>query len=321
MSKPKIAESEYENIITLYKSGMKQSDIGNMYGVANNTISRILAKCNIPTNRKVPHSEYKNVEKMYLDGKTLVEIGEYYGVSYKLIEYILNRINTPRRTRSESAQKYSFNEHYFDEIDTPNKAYILGLFASDGCNEETYHRFSIGLKYTDVDILKKIQKEIGSNHPLYYKPPRDNIDILSDGRTIENHSAMYKLQIGNVHASEMLSKYGIVQRKTHTLQFPDWLDKSLLSHYIRGFLDGDGSIGNNNNGYAVRFYGQKCFLEKLQMHLEKTLGIDMKFREHGSIYVLYVYKKQYCQKILNYIYQDADLYLDRKYNVYKSKYV
>ena len=57
------------------------------------------------------------------------------------------------------------------------------------------------------------------------------------------------------------------------------------------------------------------------MHLEKTLGIDMKFRKHGSIYVLYVYKKQYCQKILNYIYQDADLYLDRKYNVYKSKYV
>ena len=56
-------------------------------------------------------------------------------------------------------------------------------------------------------------------------------------------------------------------------------------------------------------------------HLENTLDVEMKLREHGTIYVLYVYRKEWCKKILNYLYKDAELYLDRKYEIYQSKYI
>lgn len=315
----KIPISEYDNIIQLYEGGKTQKEIGDIYGVANNTISQLLKKLGVTTNRKIPHSEYENISNEYLSGKSPKQIAETYNVSVGLIRYILEQTNTPMKGRSKARRKYEFNENYFDEIDTPNKAYILGLMAADGCN--CNGTFSIGLKEDDVDILKKIQSEVSSTHPLYYRKARQQTDILNDGRKIEHHSPMYYLQIRSVHACEMLSKYGIIPNKTYSLQFPEWLEPSLLPHYIRGYLDGDGSICRQKNDYAVRFYGQKCFLDKLKEHLENTLDVEMKLREHGTIYVLYVYRKEWCKKILNYLYKDAELYLDRKYEIYQSKYV
>lgn len=81
MSKPLISSDEHEHIIQLYKSGLSQQKIGDIYGV-----------------------------KYYIIGK------------------ILKKYNIPARDDSHKGRKYSINEHYFDKIDSPNKAYILGLF-------------------------------------------------------------------------------------------------------------------------------------------------------------------------------------------------
>ena len=52
MGKSKIDKSEYKKIIEMYNSGMKQIDIANMYGVADNTICGILKKNGVYGRKK-----------------------------------------------------------------------------------------------------------------------------------------------------------------------------------------------------------------------------------------------------------------------------
>lgn len=66
----------------------------------------------------------KLIIDMYLNQKhSTVSIGKLYNVSHKVIAKLLERNNIPRTKTGN--RKYEFNEHYFDTIDTPNKAYIL----------------------------------------------------------------------------------------------------------------------------------------------------------------------------------------------------
>ena len=44
------------------------------------------------------------------------------------------------------------------------------------------------------------------------------------------------------HLAEQLAKIGCPPRKSFILKYPDWLDKDLRSHFIRGYFEGDGCI-------------------------------------------------------------------------------
>lgn len=126
MSKPLISTEEYENIINLYKSGLSQSQVGDIYNVKWYIIGKILKKCGVPA-----------------------------------------------RDDSHKSRKYTINENYFDNIDTNNKAYILGLFYSDGCNYTPQHRVKLELQQKDKNILDKINIEIQSNKPLTFNKLND----------------------------------------------------------------------------------------------------------------------------------------------------
>ena len=52
MGKSKIDKSEYDKIIEMYNNGMKQIDIANLYGVADNTICNILKKNGVDGRKK-----------------------------------------------------------------------------------------------------------------------------------------------------------------------------------------------------------------------------------------------------------------------------
>ena len=52
--------------------------------------------------------------------------------------------------------KYPFNIHFFDEINTEEKAYILGFLYADGYNMEERNTVAISLKKEDSYILERI---------------------------------------------------------------------------------------------------------------------------------------------------------------------
>lgn len=71
---------------------------------------------------------------MYNNGFSLRQIQEKYCVSQTVLDRIFKENKWEKRTQTEHFKKYSVDEHIFDVVDTPNKAYCLGLLYADGCN-------------------------------------------------------------------------------------------------------------------------------------------------------------------------------------------
>lgn len=61
-------------------------------------------------------------------------------------------------------RKYTLDENYFYNINTSEKAYILGFIAADGCVSED--RLVISISINDKHLLEKIKKEFKSNQVL-----------------------------------------------------------------------------------------------------------------------------------------------------------
>ena len=100
--KRKIAESEFEKIISLHESGITQRDIGKLYNAKQRQIWDIIVK-KYPSqgvrygernnNTKLTQNDVDAIRKMYIPYKcSFKKIGKIYGVCDQTIERIVKRI-------------------------------------------------------------------------------------------------------------------------------------------------------------------------------------------------------------------------------------
>lgn len=140
--------------------------------------------------------------------------------------------------------KKEHKSDYFKIIDSEVKAYILGYLVADGSIEESVRknrpsklvRLRFGCVSEDDEILRLIQREIAPNNNLRYYQPQGNrkqVTILQicDKELVEDLQSLY-----NIHP-----------RKTYNVdfEFPN-IPKKFERDFIRGFIDGDGSIGDRH---------------------------------------------------------------------------
>lgn len=209
-------------------------------------------------------------------------------------------------------RKYSFNEHYFDIIDCQEKAYWLGFFAADGYNHRDKGCIEFRLHKQDMEILNKFKSCIEANNPIaLYKETYCNLSLYSK------------------HLCEKLAEYGLDQAKTYTLQLPS-LEKSLMRHFIRGYFDGDGCFSvikrndrqnPNSKTYQFNITGMEGPLSIIQQHLVDNVGVvknSLKKRVSTTAVTIHYSGRNVCKKILDYLYNNATIYLQRKYNKYKE---
>jgi hypothetical protein len=210
---------------------------------------------------------------------------------------------------------YSIDEHYFDVIDDPNKAYILGLLYSDGCNSTDKNEILISLQEEDKYILEKISNLLQCDKPLEYSPRHQKC---------ERHKDQYRFRVKNKHMSQTLERLGVVKAKSLILEFPYWMSKDLIPHFVRGYFDGDGHIVNKHGRYGMNIIGTKMLCDGIQNFVENELNIVCHCYDsssHNGVTVqLHITKKDMCKKFFDWIYADANLYLTRKHDVYISKY-
>lgn len=219
------------------------------------------------------------------------------------------------RSQSEIQRIYTLNESYFDSIDTEEKAYILGLLYADGCNYTVRGAITLTQSEKDKDILDKVADSIGSNAPIRC----DKFDMQLDGRL-----SRYKLCVTSKHMSQKLAELGCVNAKTYVLTFPMWLDKSLYNHFIRGYFDGDGHVGLRGSVSSFNITSTLSFCESLNEIFIDNCGtsscqIDTRHPErNNNIRTLRKCGNHEIIKILNYLYYDSTIHLQRKYNKYKE---
>ena len=204
---------------------------------------------------------------------------------------------------AQGLRKYSCNDSYFENIDTPDKAYWMGFIAADGCLTGTDNRklLVISLGKLDEKHLEKFLEAIESNHIVYQFRK-----VNQCGITV-NSPKMY---------SDLLS-HGITPRKSKTLKYPTGLPTEFNRDFIRGYFDGDGSFTTRMVSLIPRFSlysGSKPVLESVLKVLDDDLSFSFPYKvtKNRDNYTIDIGAKKNVMKIYNYFYNDRNTYLTRK---------
>lgn len=73
--------------------------------------------------KQLTEQQQKDVANDYQSGMTLKEVRQKYGISEVHAKFCITSNGVKIRSTSDLKRKYIFNEHYFDEINTEDKAY------------------------------------------------------------------------------------------------------------------------------------------------------------------------------------------------------
>lgn len=313
MAKEMLMENK-DDIVELYINGLTQQQIADKYNTSKSSIARFLRSLDITSKIIITEFDEQKIIELYKNGMTIKDIAKEFNIGDIRVSDILKKYNIQILPSYERLRKYSLNENYFDCIDTQDKAYLLGLLYADGCNSNG-HIF-IRLQEKDKDILEKMNVTLGSDRPLRF------IDYSSRSNYCQNQ---YSLDIVNQHMSNQLSLLGMVPNKSLILEFPQWMNAELYPHFIRGYFDGDGYVSKNYNNAKLSIVSTKAFCEKVKDIVSKDIGINACIylchkNELTATRTLQISGRNQIRKFLDYIYNNANLYLDRKYNIYQSLY-
>ena len=247
----------------------------------------------------------------------LVKTGKLIGVNQRIVRKVLINNNIHIRSLAEAnransinVRKYGVNDDYFDN-ESSNMAYILGFLAADGTVAKNGNRIKIGLSSVDRKFLELIKEELGAeSNILDYE--------TSNGYMVSEFS------FTSQKIKQKLTEYNIVPGKTETFTFPINLSKKYWVDFIRGYFDGDGSVGTAGPS-AIRW--QICshrpqVLETIVEFLFEEYGIpkvSVQKNEHGNSFLYTIqYSNNSTRKIFQIIYTPNSLYLPRKFEKFKS---
>ncbi len=98
--------------------------------------------------------------------------------------------------------------------------------------------------------------------------------------------------------------------------------KASIVHLVRGYFDGDGCLRwwRRNNGKCnqayVGFVGTYEFLERVS----ELIGVTNKISRRGNVFVFQVVGNRKVRRITDWMYANATVYLDRKYNLWRQMF-
>ena len=221
-------------------------------------------------------SKIKNIGKT-----TVLNYIEKYGITKK----------------SSGAQiKYIANDKFFNKWSI-DLAYCLGFIASDGHVWKKRPYITIGIHTKDIAILEYIRDKISTESKIRVSKDKCQICIFSK----------------NIH--KKLTKLGIDHNKTFNLKLPNMPNK-YISHFIRGFFDGDGSIWKTNFYCGGKDYYYANIVSASQQILDDIhnyLGFG-KVKKIKNKYYELKFCQTDCIKLFDIIYKDATFKLQRKYD-------
>lgn len=244
------------------------------------------------------------IDKYLNEQYTLKQLGKEFNCSYSTIRNLLNRHNIQSRGNK---QGYPRDEFYFNKIDSDEKAYWLGFLYADGCVHSNNNEISINI--TDKEHIEKFQKAIKA---INHKP------TVTNDKRFENAKTLYQFSIKDKQLHQDLIKWGCVPQKSLIIEKIPNIPRDYVSHFLRGYFDGDGSLHylQGTNNYRISFVGTEAFLADIQKELQTN--VSFKNNNTGKAYTLQIAGRKQVERILNYLYQGSRLEtrLDRKYQKY-----
>ena len=190
----------------------------------------------MPINNKYnPDQIEQQMVEEYLQGASSKDLMVKYG--YKTRKSVTDKV------KKHLGADFDFKKHLREKkdycldlstINSPFIAYFIGLMITDGYIVDE-RKFGIDL--VDEDCINFIAKSTGQIYSRYsgYQ---------------ENQQIKYRIIFSDSGNIKQLERYGIIKNKTHLLKGFNWLpeEEKFIPYFIRGVIDGDGSIYSTTYG-------------------------------------------------------------------------
>lgn len=254
-------------------------------------------------NKNIPTLKQR-AKELYLSGMYCKEVAKIIGCH---TETIRKWMVSEGVIRHRGPKSMIGDENYFDNINTPEKAYWLGWLMADGCVTDSGNiKLNVALK--DKKLVDDFLLAIQSTNKTLTKKNRN--------KTTNKEYASYWCSLTSIHMVQSLNKYGVVPRKSDHEIFP-LINKEFYRDFIRGYFDGDGCvyIDYNHPHFTISICGSKEILTEIN-GLFKNLGKIR--RSHGICELRFDDIKYMIAVFYHYFYDNSNLYLERKYKIFKS---
>ena len=274
------------------------------------------------------NQEYKikmskeNITKIYneeyIKGVSALELEKKYNLTKGYLYRWFNKLELPLRSNSINSKKYSFNEDYFDTIDSQDKAYWIGFIYADGFitskRKQSNRSLGISLAIKDKYHLHKLNNCLKSNTPVN--------EYMETSGYAKGSTYCRVIYVSKKLTDDLINN-GVYENKTNIITYPSLIPQEYIKDFIRGYFDGDGSIWkqNKNTQVNVGFVGTNEILEFIMKYLLDNNAILRSYplnkRKEGQVVSNFKFGgNRNSFRFLDFIYGNATIYLDRKYELY-----
>ena len=206
--------------------------------------------------------------------------------------------------------KRTKNEKYFKTWSI-EMAYFLGFICADGHLATHRNMLSIQLHTKDKYILENFKKFLNYDGNIYLRTdlPSANLWIISKEITQD------------------LMNFGLTRHKSQELKWIEQTPDQYVSHFVRGYFDGDGHVGlaqahnPNNKKLIIKLVSTLPFIERLKIEFQKNYGSECgSIVDNNTYYELVYTGSNHTKSFLDWIYKDSteETRLKRKYDIYNE---
>ncbi len=229
------------------------------------------------------------------------EIAKILGCSPPSVGRWRDHYGLPRSRNTNGRPPLETDQHFFAQIDSPEKAYALGFLIADGHVYKTGNRVELGVKEADAPVLEAIQEAMGC---------RTSLRVMLNSY---DKSRFMRVTLGGAPMVEDLARLGLRNDKSTTAVYPS-VPHELENHLVRGLWDGDGWIGK----YQFELIGTSALLDGVVAAAERHTGCQLRRRMSGKDgRYHYAYGTRRDTAILHWMYSGATIALARKQEKFK----
>ena len=149
---------------------------------------------------------------------------------------------------------------YFRVIDTPVKAYLLGLLVADGSMSKA-GQLKLELHEKDACLVELARDEIAPGARIGHYRTRT--------------TPMVRFMVSAPDLVADLASHGVVNAKSLITRWPDDVPPKLESSYMCGYFDGDGSLRAEPPYRWTVVSGNPDFLEVMQDRIKTHTGVKV----------------------------------------------
>lgn len=319
-------ETSWKNIIKDYKSGASVSKLTKKYSLSYYTINNYLIKNKVKMvkHNKISQEQIDKVIEIAKNGFIMKEIEDTLSLDRNTVRNIICEYNLSLETRKvpRDEKNKDFDDSYFENIDTENKAYFLGLIYADGNVRERNGKYylNLELKREDKYIIEKLASELKCNNSIYDRDRDTNFgkSVMSSFITCNSKQIF-----------DDLARFNIIPDKSHqTKSFKNvekYIPENLIKHFLRGVIDGDGTISKRytTTQNTIAVYQNEiefCYdFDKLLKTSIKNENLkeNIIMNKWNGVYSLRYRRINDIKEICDFLYNGANIYLERKYALAK----